>query len=215
MAKPAHSVVLVLDYGSQYTQLICRRVRELGVYSVMLPGDVTQARAPRLIRAPQRGAALFRRLSQPAAGGALRGKQAALTSKSRPVCHLRALTRSPARGRAGAHRGGAAARGHPVWWAEQRARGRLAERSAQLLRLVPHARRACARHLLRHAAAGAAPGRQGCARGEAGVWAHAHPHERGAPVRRDGQPDGMDVARRRGRQPARRLRLRCQERAGA
>ena len=49
MASPAaspHSAVVVLDYGSQYTQLICRRVRELGVYSVMLPGDVTQARKP-------------------------------------------------------------------------------------------------------------------------------------------------------------------------
>jgi GMP synthase (glutamine-hydrolysing) len=41
------STVLVLDYGSQYTQLICRRIRELGVYSVMLPGDVTQARRAR------------------------------------------------------------------------------------------------------------------------------------------------------------------------
>jgi hypothetical protein len=38
------STALILDYGSQYTQLICRRVRELGVYSVMLPGDVTQVR---------------------------------------------------------------------------------------------------------------------------------------------------------------------------
>jgi hypothetical protein len=47
-AKHASSV-LVLDYGSQYTQLICRRVRELGVYSVMLPGDVTQARRRRRV----------------------------------------------------------------------------------------------------------------------------------------------------------------------
>lgn len=31
--------VLVLDFGSQYTQLITRRVRELGVYSALLPGD--------------------------------------------------------------------------------------------------------------------------------------------------------------------------------
>lgn len=36
----AHSVCLVLDYGSQYTQLIARRVREIGVYSMLLPGDV-------------------------------------------------------------------------------------------------------------------------------------------------------------------------------
>lgn len=34
-----HDTVLVLDYGSQYTQLIARRVREKGVYSALLPGD--------------------------------------------------------------------------------------------------------------------------------------------------------------------------------
>lgn len=34
-----HDVCLVLDYGSQYTQLITRRVRELGVASKLLPGD--------------------------------------------------------------------------------------------------------------------------------------------------------------------------------
>lgn len=34
-----HDVVLVLDYGSQYTQLICRRIREVGVFSMMFPGD--------------------------------------------------------------------------------------------------------------------------------------------------------------------------------
>lgn len=31
--------ILILDYGSQYTQLIGRRVRELGVYAEILPGD--------------------------------------------------------------------------------------------------------------------------------------------------------------------------------
>lgn len=39
-----HSVVLVLDYGSQYTQLICRRIREIGVFSMMLPGDADMVR---------------------------------------------------------------------------------------------------------------------------------------------------------------------------
>lgn len=36
-----HAAVLILDYGSQYTQLIARRVRELGIYSLILPGDVS------------------------------------------------------------------------------------------------------------------------------------------------------------------------------
>lgn len=49
----AHSVCLVLDYGSQYTQLIARRVREIGVYSMLLPGDVpleeVQAAHPKAI----------------------------------------------------------------------------------------------------------------------------------------------------------------------
>ena len=39
-----HATVLILDYGSQYTQLITRRVRELGFYSRILPGDVTLER---------------------------------------------------------------------------------------------------------------------------------------------------------------------------
>ncbi len=35
--------VAILDFGSQYTQLIARRVRELGVYCEMLPGNCSWA----------------------------------------------------------------------------------------------------------------------------------------------------------------------------
>src|SRR5512134_1548294 len=35
------SRVLILDFGAQYTQLIARRVRELGVYCEILPWDVS------------------------------------------------------------------------------------------------------------------------------------------------------------------------------
>ena len=36
-----HQRILILDYGSQVTQLIARRVREAGVYCELHPGDVT------------------------------------------------------------------------------------------------------------------------------------------------------------------------------
>ena len=40
----SHNTVIIIDYGSQYTQLIARRVRELGIYSYILPGDASLER---------------------------------------------------------------------------------------------------------------------------------------------------------------------------
>ena len=40
--------ILVLDFGSQYTQLIARRVRELNVYSEILPWDIDEEKIKKL-----------------------------------------------------------------------------------------------------------------------------------------------------------------------
>lgn len=40
---PDADSIIVLDYGSQYNQLITRRIRDIGIYSELLPNTITAA----------------------------------------------------------------------------------------------------------------------------------------------------------------------------
>ena len=67
----SHQTILVLDFGSQFTQLIARRLRELSVYSEILPFNT----APEVIRAKK------------PVGLILSGGPKSVSERDAPKCH--------------------------------------------------------------------------------------------------------------------------------
>ena len=44
----SRDLILILDFGSQYTQLIARRIRELGVFSLVEPYNISMSKIRKL-----------------------------------------------------------------------------------------------------------------------------------------------------------------------
>ena len=47
-APPHDELVVILDFGAQYAQLIARRVREAGAFSMLVPPDISLEELRRL-----------------------------------------------------------------------------------------------------------------------------------------------------------------------
>jgi GMP synthase (glutamine-hydrolysing) len=48
MSAASHDCILILDFGSQVTQLIARRVREAGVFSLLVSPRITADEVKRI-----------------------------------------------------------------------------------------------------------------------------------------------------------------------